>query len=78
MQRHPDGTFDRLSIVLGRAAFVVAKGLFKVRTCPLVDGVVFFVSFVLSDRSLVANTSRQSSWSIFETRLQLQLPLAVL
>ena len=34
MQRHPDGTFERLCIVFGRAALVIARGLFKVRFCP--------------------------------------------
>eukprot|EP00752_Nemacystus_decipiens_P013035 g11532.t1 len=29
VERNPDGTFNRLSIVVGRAAFVIAKGLFK-------------------------------------------------
>eukprot|EP00752_Nemacystus_decipiens_P002471 g2327.t1 len=29
VERDPDGTFNRLSIVVGRAAFVIAKGLFK-------------------------------------------------
>ena len=73
MQRHPDGSFDRLSIVVGRAAFVIAKGLWCVFAL-LVDGVV---SFVLSDRSLVANASRESSWMSFGKRLQLHLPLVV-